>query len=97
MKYRSRIDIMCQILAVTNGRGVTKTRIMYETFLSFIQTKEFLMTLTESDLLRYDGETQTFRATEKGLRLLHVYNELGEFIKGISQKQVSRNADDENR
>lgn len=43
MKYRSKIDIMCKILAVTNGRGVTKTRIMYEAFLSFIQTKEFLI------------------------------------------------------
>ena len=94
MKYRSRIDIMSQILAVANGGGVTKTKIMYKAFLSFIQTKELLTTLTESDLLRYDGETQRFRTTEKGLRLLHVYSELGEFMKGIEQKQVSRYSND---
>ena len=78
MKYRSRIDIMSQILEVANGGGLTKTKIMYKAFLSFVQLKEFLTVLTESDLLSYDGKTQTFKTTEKGLRLLHTYNQLGE-------------------
>jgi predicted transcriptional regulator len=54
MKYRSRIDIMSQILEVANGGGLTKTKIMYKAFLSFVQLKEFLTVLTESDLLSYD-------------------------------------------
>ena len=37
--------------------------------------KEFLTVLTESDLLSDDGKTQTFKTTEKGLRLLHTYNQ----------------------
>ena len=78
MKYRSRIDIMSQILEVANGGGLTKTKIMYKAFLSFVQLKEFLTVFTESDLLSYDGKTQTFKTTEKGLRLLHTYNQLGE-------------------
>ena len=81
MKYRSRIDIMSQILEVANGGGLTKTKIMYKAFLSFVQLKEFLTVLTESDLLSYDGKTQTFKTTEKGLRLLHTYNQLGEVMK----------------
>jgi predicted transcriptional regulator len=81
MKYRSRIDIMSQILEVANGGGITKTKIMYKAFLSFVQLKEFLTVLTESDLLSYDGKTQTFKTTEKGLRLLHTYNQLGEVMK----------------
>lgn len=81
MKYRSRIDIMSQILEVANGGGVTKTKIMYKAFLSFVQLKEFLTILTESDLLSYDEKTQTFKTTEKGLRLLSTYNQLGEVMK----------------
>ena len=81
MKYRSKIDIMSQILEVANGGGVTKTKIMYRAFLSFVQLKEFLTILTESDLLSYDEKTQTFKTTEKGLRLLHTYNQLGETMK----------------
>ena len=33
MKYRSKIDVMCQILRVANGGGVTKTKRMYKAFL----------------------------------------------------------------
>jgi predicted transcriptional regulator len=75
MKYRSRIDIMSQILEAANGGGATRTKIMYKAFLSFIQLREFLMVLTKSDLLSYDGETQTFKTTEKGLRFLDAYKQ----------------------
>jgi predicted transcriptional regulator len=53
---------------------------MYKAFLSFVQLKEFLTVLTESDLLSYDEKTQTFKTTEKGLRLIHTYNQLGEVM-----------------
>jgi predicted transcriptional regulator len=75
MKYRSRIEIMSQILEAANGGGATRTKIMYKAFLSFIQLREFLMVLTKSDLLSYDGETQTFKTTEKGLRFLDAYKQ----------------------
>ena len=75
MKYRSRIEIMSQILEAANGGGATRTKIMYKAFLSFLQLREFLMVLTPSDLLSYDGETQTFKTTEKGLRFLDAYKQ----------------------
>jgi predicted transcriptional regulator len=75
MKYRSRIEIMSQILEAANGGGATRTKIMYKAFLSFIQLREFLMVLTKSDLLSFDRETQTFKTTEKGLRFLDAYNQ----------------------
>jgi predicted transcriptional regulator len=74
MKHRSRAEIMSQILEAANG-GATRTKIMYKAFLSFIQLREFLMVLTKSDLLSYDGETQTFKTTEKGLRFLDAYKQ----------------------
>jgi len=89
MRYRSKIEIISQILEVANGDGVTRTRIMYKAFLSFIQAKEVLTTLTERGLLRYDGETQKFKTTEKGLRVLRACTELSEITKGIEQNKVT--------
>jgi predicted transcriptional regulator len=81
MKYRSRIDILSQILEVANGRNATKTKIMYEALLSYNQLKEHLMLLTEKDLLHYNEDTQTFKTTEKGMRFLQVYNQIDDIIK----------------
>src|ERR671922_543898 len=75
MKHRSRIEIISQILEIANGGGATRAKIMYKAFLSFVQLREFLMVLTKSDLLSYDGETQTFKTTEKGLRFLDAYKQ----------------------
>ena len=86
MKYRSRIDIISQILEVANGGGVTKANIMYKAFLSYAQMKEYLTIVTESDLLRYDIDTQTFKTTEKGLRFLKTYNQMGDEMKAPQQQ-----------
>lgn len=81
MKYRSRIDILSQILEVENSRNATKTKIMYKALLSYNQLKEHLMLLTEKDLLHYNEDTQTFKTTEKGLRFLQIYNQIDDMIK----------------
>ena len=83
MKYRSRIDIMSQILEIANGGDATKSKIMYKALLSYNQLREFLTVLTDKDLLSYDGETQTFKTTEKGLRYLNTYNKLGDVMKAL--------------
>ena len=91
MRHRSGIDIMGEILDAANERdGVGKSRIMYKAFLSYAQLKEYLPALTESRLLRYDIDTQTFKITQKGLRFLNTYNRIGEAMKipSIRQQQV---------
>jgi predicted transcriptional regulator len=75
MKHRSRTEIMSQILEIANGGGATRTKIMYKAFLSFIQLREFLLLLTENDLLSFEQETQTFKTTEKGPRFLDAYKQ----------------------
>jgi predicted transcriptional regulator len=89
MKYRSRAEINTEILAIASGGAVTRTRIMFKSFLSHIQAKEYLTTLTERGLLRYDEETQTYRTTERGLRVLQAYKELRELTKGIAINEVT--------
>ena len=83
MRYRTRTDIMSDVLKTANGGGVgaTKTRIMYKAFLSFRQTKEYLGVLTENNLLNYDAYTQTFETTEKSLRFLDAYNQMSDVTK----------------
>jgi predicted transcriptional regulator len=89
--YRSRIEIISQILESANG-GTTKTKIIYKAFLSYNQLKEYLTILTESGLLSYDHQTHIFKTTEKGFRFLNFYNEISDVIKESSlpppQQQV---------
>ena len=84
MRYRSRTDIISEILDAANGGSATKTKIMYHAFFSFVQLKEYLMILTKSDLLRYDSNTHTFKTTEKGLKFLEAYNQMDNMIKESS-------------
>ena len=79
MKYRSRTDIVGLILEAANG-GATKTKIMYKAFLSYAQLKEYLTVLLQNDLLEYEEGRQLFRTTEKGLRLLQMYNQFDEMM-----------------
>ena len=80
MKYRSRTEIVSNILDAANG-GTTKTKIMYKAFISYNQLKESLSVLIENNLLEYSNGTQTFKTTEKGLFFLKMYNENGELLQ----------------
>ena len=49
MRYRSRTDIAASILEAANG-GVTKTKMMYDAYLSHGQLKDYLFLLMENGL-----------------------------------------------
>jgi predicted transcriptional regulator len=74
---------MSQILEIANGGGATKAKIMYKAFLNYVQLRESLTVLTEINLLSYDEEMHTFKTTEKGLRFLEIYNQIGDVIKAL--------------
>jgi predicted transcriptional regulator len=83
MKYRSRTEIVAMILDAANG-GATKTKIMYKSFLSYAQLKEYFTMLIENGTLEYeDGLLNIYRTTEKGLRLLKIYNQIEEIIPQV--------------
>ena len=96
MRYRSRTEIISQILKAaanknhdsnsntsgSNGNaGTKKIRIMYKANLHYEQLTEYLMFLTQNDLLCYDLDTQTFKITQKGLRFLDTYNRIDPTIR----------------
>ena len=75
MKYRSRTDICSQILEAANG-GTTKTRIMYNAYLSYAQLKEYLSVLTENGLLEYMEGENKYKTSEKGLQFMRAYEHM---------------------
>jgi predicted transcriptional regulator len=91
MEYRSRAKIISQILEAANGGGAKKTKLMYKAYLGHTQLKEYLMALTESDLLRYDFVSRTFMTTERGLRFLEIYNQMSNFLKTQNNKNNNVN------
>jgi predicted transcriptional regulator len=79
MKYRGRSEIVRSILEAANsGARATRTRLMYNSYLSFNQLKEYLRTLQESGLIDYEVGTRCYRTTEKGIQLLELQNKLEE-------------------
>jgi len=79
MRYRSRTEIVGNILDAANG-GTTKTKLMYKAYISYNQLKEYLTILIENNLIKYIDGTQTFKPTEKGLMYLKMYNAIGELL-----------------
>ncbi len=89
MKYRSRSDIVGLILEAANG-GATKTKIMYKSYLSFAQMKDYLAMLTEQGLVEYEEIGQRFRTTAKGLRVLQIQNQINEEFDAIDDDSKRR-------
>ena len=85
MKYRSRSDIVGLLLDAANGGGATKTKLMYKAYLSFNQLREYLALLVENGLIEYEGD-QTYRTTEKGMRVLHIQNKWMKSLPSVSSK-----------
>ena len=80
MKYRSRTEIVCNILDAANGGGATKTKIMYQSFLCYGQLKGYLFVLVENNLIEYLDGVHKFKTTEKGLNFLKMHNQIGELL-----------------
>ncbi len=79
-KYRSRFEIASTILHVVVGGDATKTRLMYGSFLSFAQINEYLGFLLANELIKKEEGTRMYSLTEKGMRFLHIYEELSELV-----------------
>jgi predicted transcriptional regulator len=85
MKYRSRTDIVAQILDAANG-GSTKTRIMYKAYLSYAQLKEYLAVLIENGLVEYKEGEQKYRTTEKGIKFMQVYRHMDDLAGPVIEQ-----------
>ena len=94
-EYRGRYLIISHMLSTINDAGTdgtTKTSIMYKSFLSYEQLKEYLSFLLEKGLVgefpqkietRRGNERLVYKITGKGLRLLQISKEI-ESIVGLN-------------
>ena len=87
MKYRSRTEITAMILDTANME-TTKTKIMYNAYLSYNQVKEYISILIENNLLEYIEGTRTFKTTEKGLNFLKMHREMTELLQTATIKNT---------
>ena len=85
MGNRSRTEIVAMILDAANG-GASKTKIMYKSFLSYGQLREYLSILIENNLIEYLDGVHKFKTTEKGLNLLKMHNEMAELLQTTTIK-----------
>ncbi len=86
---RHSLDIIRDILSVASVRA-RKTRIMYQSNLSFIQVEKYLSNLLENELLCQEGNCY-YLVTQKGLEFLRLYDEYVERCRQI-EKQLDRSA-----
>jgi len=69
MTHRERAEIMSLILQ-SAAEGATRTKLMYDSYLSFEALSEYLIALRRMELLEYHEGEMTFKATEKALQFL---------------------------
>ena len=83
MTNRSRHEIFASILqsASQDSEGMIMTKLMYSTFLSYTQIREYLRELIGYGLLKYQKDTTKYTVTSKGHRFLHLVEEMGDILK----------------
>lgn len=79
MKYRSRMEIIRIILEITSN-GATKTKIMYNAYLSYAQLCEYISFLVENKLINRAAGSELYRLTEKGQKVYLKCKELDQLI-----------------
>ena len=80
MRNRDSNEIVASILqSVRNAGkddGMRRTRIMYNSFLSYSMVTHYLNLLTGNGSLEYDEPNKAYKITEAGLRVLELHNKI---------------------
>jgi len=68
------------MLEAAKAGGINKTKVMFRAYLSQAQLKDYLTMLIENGLLENDPVNHTYHTTDKGIKFLSVYNQLGQIV-----------------
>jgi predicted transcriptional regulator len=79
LRYRSRFEIVAVMLQASVG-GATKTKLMYQAFLSHNQMVEYLEFLLGKRLIALTKDEKHYVPTEKGLHFLEMYAEIKDSV-----------------
>ena len=90
MKYRSRADLIAVVLSsAAKEGGAPLTRIMYNSFLSYPQIKQFSQFLLEHGLLEHNELEKVYKTTGKGFQYLELYKQMEELINFSNNPSVT--------
>lgn len=88
-KRRGREEIMYEILSAAI-EPVTRTRLIYASFLSNNELKQYITMLLEYRMLEVDPITKTrFKATEEGRKFLRLYENIIRITTSTLNKNLS--------
>ena len=84
--YRSRLDIIADILHVIDGGSTKKTQVMYQANLSYKLLKKYLAEVLRASLVRFDRRGKCYLITVKGQRFLEKYKKYSRWNKNIEKR-----------
>lgn len=85
-RYRNRAEIYASLLqgaAAEKTKGITITRLMYASMLSYRQMSVHLQVLLKERLLEYD-DLKVYKVTSRGLQFLELYTKMAEMLEPIT-------------
>jgi predicted transcriptional regulator len=77
---------MALILGVAIRGGATKTKIMYNAFLSYAQLKEYLTLMIENGLIAHDKQNSVFNITQKGIKFIGICEQMTKLSGAMTTK-----------
>ena len=80
LKYRSRFEILSNILKVAASNKASKTRLMYGAYLSYTQIEEYMDFVLHQGLISQVSDTNLYQLTEKGMKYLNLSEEMSQMI-----------------
>ena len=87
LKYRSRGEIVSNILRVVASSKATKTRLMYGAYLSYTQLEEYLGYVLQQGLISKVSETNLYQLSERGMQYLNLSDEMSQMVAPILKVQ----------
>jgi len=79
MKYRSRVEIIAEILRSAE-EGASKSTLNYAAYLSHAQLMGYLEPLLEKRLLSFDKNTQHYWLTLRGQEFLEAFDQINDVL-----------------
>jgi predicted transcriptional regulator len=83
--YRSRLDIVADILLVASRRA-KKTQIMYQANLSYKLLTKYLTEIRKAYLISFEGKERCFVLTPKGQEFLEKYKDYSRRNKHVEKR-----------
>ncbi len=87
-KYRSRLDIIADMLFVVRGNDANKTRIMYQANLSYKLLCRYLEDVMNAGLIRFE-KGNSYALTSKGEEFLKRFEEYQKQCKQLEEQNSS--------